>query len=84
MFDDTPVGCADGLTILGSHVVATCAGGLCVIDPSSQEMVARLRVPDDFHWSNVAVGGGRLWITGRRALWYLPLNLEEKVSREDL
>ena len=58
-------------------LVGTCQTGLCIVDPASGTMLARLS--HDVPLSNIAFGmDGNAYVTGYRGLWRIPLNKEKK------
>eukprot|EP00930_Biecheleria_cincta_P090915 TRINITY_DN80406_c0_g1_i1.p1 TRINITY_DN80406_c0_g1~~TRINITY_DN80406_c0_g1_i1.p1 ORF type:complete len:371 (-),score=51.45 TRINITY_DN80406_c0_g1_i1:113-1183(-) len=70
---ETYAGCADGLKVHARTglVISSCPQGICVLDLDRKRVTVKLHV--GLKISNVAFGGGFLWITGEERLWRIPL-----------
>jgi hypothetical protein len=68
----TEAGCADGFEVFHTGLlVASCPGGVCLVDITRKNSVlARLNL--GLRTSNVAFGGGYVWITGQERVWRMP------------
>ena len=56
-------------------IVGSCQNGLCVVDPASGKVLARLN--HDVILNNLVFGmDGYAYVTGYRGLWRIPLNEE--------
>ena len=96
-------GCADGFAIYrlddesatygrrrrrAKHVlIASCFGGLCIVDLEVGEVVARLWTANNEHGgckvSNVAIGEGHVYLTGSCGILTLPLRRRGSRSGDD-
>ena len=76
MPSDTP-GCADGFKLDAETglLLASCAGGLCIVDTDAGEVIARLHTAEQgWRVSNTAIVDGTVYLTTERGIWTLPLN----------
>lgn len=85
------MGCADGFAIdpESGLLVASCVGGLCLVDLQKAEVVARLWTVGDepgagFRVSNVAFGLDAVYLTGDQGIWKLPLMLGRGMKHGEL
>ena len=70
-------GCADGFAVDTETglLLASCAGGLCVVDPDAGKVVARMHTTEQgWRVSNVAISGATAFLTTERGIWTLPLD----------
>ena len=76
MSSDTP-GATDGLSLDEETglLLASCVGGVCVVDVEAGEVVARLHTTEHgWKASNTVIADGHLYVTGDVGVWALPLN----------
>jgi len=76
------LGCADGFKVHPNSglIVSSCPQGLCVVDLKQKRVTVKLHMGRKT--SNVAFGGGYMWITGERRLWRIPLAGEVRAKHE--
>eukprot|EP00929_Paragymnodinium_shiwhaense_P081156 TRINITY_DN42402_c0_g1_i1.p1 TRINITY_DN42402_c0_g1~~TRINITY_DN42402_c0_g1_i1.p1 ORF type:complete len:404 (+),score=74.70 TRINITY_DN42402_c0_g1_i1:163-1374(+) len=69
-------GCADGFAYHGPTglLVASCSGGVCIVDLDKQKVLARLLTATEFRVSNVLLApDGYAYLTGQGGFWRLKL-----------
>jgi len=92
VIEESNDGCADGFEVLdhphgnGRVLIASCSGGLCIVDLQEGKVVARLLTAkeDGCKISNIANGEDRLFISGNCGVWELELQKNQPPSSSRL